>query len=559
MTTNPKASKFRIRRSGPAPSGGGMGAGATTEGDSERPQAARAARPQAAARAVARSGQVDSPATVRAEDELNAIRAEGLTGRQLRLARRMAQRQGLAVTSDLDAVRQLRAAGIDPFQRGNILDFVGTGGEGTGEAPTQLPATTKQNLPGIAGGRVQLPQTMPAQQTQPALDRQRIAEERASEIHSIQRDLVKRRRRRSVLLLARLAAFVGLPTAVCGYYFFAIATPMYLTKSEFVIQKAESAAPSAAGLGGLFSGTSMANQQDSMTVQSYLSSRAAMVRLDGDHAFKAVFSDPSVDAIQRLAPDASNEQAFATYSRHVKISYDPTEGIVRLEVSAPDPHVSLDFSQALISYAEEQVDQLTQRLRADQMEGALQSYQQAEQRRTDALNELLRIQSDVEAIDPVGESAAALQQISQLEVQRQRKILELTTLQSAAQPNAGRVNAVQGEIDGFDSLIATLRSQMTQSSDGGSLAAKNTELRLAEENYQFQTIMVQQALQMMETSRIEANRQVRYLSLGVEPVAPDEAAFPRSTENTLLALLVFSGIYLMISLTVSILREQISA
>lgn len=47
-------------------------------------------------------------------------------------------------------------------------------------------------------------------------------------------------------------------------------------------------------------------------------------------------------------------------------------------------------------------------------------------------------------------------------------------------------------------------------------------------------------------------------SLDVEPVAPDEATYPRSLENTILAFLVFAGIYLMISLTASILREQVT-
>ena len=40
--------------------------------------------------------------------ELDAIRREGLTGRQLRMARRVAQKHGLAPTSDFDAVRLLR-------------------------------------------------------------------------------------------------------------------------------------------------------------------------------------------------------------------------------------------------------------------------------------------------------------------------------------------------------------------------------------------------------------------------------------------------------------------
>ena len=63
----------------------------------------------------------------------------------------------------------------------------------------------------------------------------------------------------------------------------------------------------------------------------------------------------------------------------------------------------------------------------------------------------------------------------------------------------------------------------------------------------------------MEQARVEASRQVRYLTIAVEPVAPEEPAYPKKFENTLLTFLVFSGIYLMLSLTTSILREQITS
>ena len=63
----------------------------------------------------------------------------------------------------------------------------------------------------------------------------------------------------------------------------------------------------------------------------------------------------------------------------------------------------------------------------------------------------------------------------------------------------------------------------------------------------------------LEGARLEANRQVRYLTISVQPVASQEPAYPRAFENTLLAFLVFGGIYLLFSLTASILREQISS
>jgi capsular polysaccharide transport system permease protein len=76
---------------------------------------------------------------------------------------------------------------------------------------------------------------------------------------------------------------------------------------------------------------------------------------------------------------------------------------------------------------------------------------------------------------------------------------------------------------------------------------------------QTRQMLLAQALQSMETARIEANRQVRYLSLSVSPIPPDEPAFPRAFENTLVTLLIMLGIYLMVSMTAAILREQVSS
>ncbi len=356
--------------------------------------------------------------------------------------------------------------------------------------------------------------------------------------------------------------FILLPTFATRWYFYNIATPMYATNSEIVIQQAQ---PQGGGGGGgslatLFQGTSMATQQDSIAVQSYLASREAMSRLDQDHGFKEHFSDPAIDGIQRLPADASNEAAYAVYEDHVRISYDPTEGLIRMEVVATDPVKSHEFSQALIGYAEEQVDQLTARLRADQMRGAQQSYEDAERRRAEALAEWLAIQERVAQIDARSASSAIMGQINSLEGENQRLELVLQSRLNVDRPSEVQVQTLRDQIGNIDNLIADLRGQLTRGTDDqASIAQQNTELRTAEENYNFQTMMVQQALTQMETARIEANRQVRYLSQSVRPMIPDEATYPKAFENTLLAFFIFSGIYLMISLTASVLREQVSS
>jgi len=71
-------------------------------------------------------------------------------------------------------------------------------------------------------------------------------------------------------------------------------------------------------------------------------------------------------------------------------------------------------------------------------------------------------------------------------------------------------------------------------------------------------MMRAQAMQQLESARMEVSRQVRYLALSVEPIAPDEPTYPRKLENSMVAFLVFLGIYLFMSMTASVLREQVS-
>ena len=482
-----------------------------------------------------------------AEQEIDAIRREGLSGRQLRLARRVAQKHDIPATSDFDAVRLLRKAGIDPFEKSSLLDLVaGSDEEGGGAsrslmmvpADPKLPQTIKQPLP-------------------PSPD-VRAEQSHAADILKIQRDIARRRRKRSLLLLFRLAIFVGLPTLIAAWYFTYVASPLYATKTEFVIQQAD--APGTGGMGGLLSGTQFATSQDSIAVQGYLQSREALSRLDQDVGFRRSFEGPEIDAIQRLDPDASAEAVYKVYKRNVKISYDPTEGIIRMEVSAPDPKTSEAWSRALIGYAEEQVDKLTSRLRDDQMRGALESYEKAERDLIAANIKVVELQEKFQFSSSEVEVTLITSQISALETQLTQERLALAQMLSNANPNRSRVAPVERRVATLESEIASLRSRLTEGTAGNlSVVRVQSELLVAQADVETRTMLLGQAAQQMEVSRVEANRQVRYLSLSVAPFAPDVPTYPRAFESTVVTFLILMGVYLVLAMTASILREQVSA
>ncbi|MEM8692362.1 MAG: capsule biosynthesis protein [Pseudomonadota bacterium] len=524
MTTKPKAKKYRIRRG-------------SHEGDVRR--ASEAIHSQ--------SEDATFGEDQNAGQTIEAIRQEGLSGRQLRMARRVAYKHGLQPTSDYDAVRMLRERGIDPLQHGNMLEIVVKGGaEERDRASEKAEAQSGSTLPQTTAGAAYLPST----EMSPS-------ERRAIEIERIQKEIAARRRRKVALLLTRLAFFVGLPTLIAGYYFFAVATPMYATKSEFLIIQSDN--QGGAGIGGLLSGTQFATNADSIATQSYMQSKDAMLRLDRDAGFKAHFTQNWIDPIQRLTVEPTNEEAYRTYQRNVKIGFDPTEGMIRMEVIAADPQIAQTFSERLIAYAEDRVNNLSQQKREDQMRDALLSYENAEEERRTAQKALVKLQVESSTIDPEGVITALRGQINTVELQLIEKELQLAALLDNPRPNQARVEGARSEVLRLQDQLDKLNERMITASRGeNSLAQLSVRIKMAQADLVTRDALLQSALQQVEQTRMEANRQVRYLTVAVEPVASEEPSYPRAFENTILAFLIFAGIYLMVSLTASILREQVT-
>lgn len=582
MTTKPKARKFRIRRAAQpsAAAAAGVPAGAAAAGaPGEAPGDVSGATPGAIAgpnrntaaphgadqmipdpdapQANPFQGQVSSAGEMDVAGQIDAIRQEGLTGRQLRMARRLAQKHGLAPTSDFDAVRLLRNQGVDPFSRGTILELVSNDRGKVENAGSPATAAGAGGQPPV-GTNVQLPQTMPMGAGNLPSTELSPAERRSVEIERIQKDIAKRRRRKLALLFSRLGAFVFLPTLLAGYYYYAVATPMYSTKSTFLILTADGGA-GAGGMGGLLSGTPFATAADAIATQGYLESKDAMLRLDADVGFRAVFDQDNIDAIQALPKNASAEKAHKLYKKYVKLGYDPTEGVMRMEVSAPDPAMAKVFSEKLIEYAEERVDQLSVEKRIDALEIAQISLDDAKQQRREAQIRMVRLQEQ-SGVNLEGTIAGIQSLVNNVELQLQEKQLALAIQQANPRPNASKVAALESEISVLTQELAKQSARLTNATGGqSSLAASSAEIQMAQADVATADLVLQTALETMRQSQIEASKQVRYLTVSVSPVASEDPSYPRSFENTVLAFLVFSGIYLMISLTASVLREQVSS
>ncbi len=541
MTTTPKAHKFQL------------GAKAPKSADVAADQA-KGLKPAAKTPGIA-SGLDTGNA-----DELLA-RAAADSGEThatlLRRARRLATHYGLPFDTDDEAVDILRQHNIDPFQMPAMMHRAAPSQHTQptrSEKPLQAPPSSPQKPfrkdapkpPNISLSPGQkspqgTPHTFPN------------AAQRSEEILALQKSMTRRRLIQKLIL--RLSIFILLPTLAAGYYYSFIATPMYATDTAFQITTGDNTNPSSPSM---FGGSQFATTPDAIAVQTYLQSKEAMIRLQDNEGFKATFSDPAIDWWQRLPAEASFEETYKTYLKHIKIAFDPTEGIINMEISSPSPELNVLFSKALLTYAEQKIDGLSQRKQENQLSDARKSLATAEEARVDAQRQLIALQQST-LLDPEAYATSLRAQISGLEEKALQKTIELQAFLDNANPNSSRVAGLRAEIQRLQNAKRETEAKMiAQMPNGMTLPELLARLQMAASDVATRDLMLQSALEQLRATQIQATSQSRYLTVAVEPIAPQDPAYPRHIHDTLLVFLILSGVYLIISITASILREQIS-
>lgn len=380
--------------------------------------------------------------------------------------------------------------------------------------------------------------------------------ERDAEVAEIQRDLVRRRRLRWTYLWLRLAFFVALPTFLVSNYFYNYASPFYSTKAAFVIERGTN--PSQVS-GGLLSGTAFSTARESISVQEFLVSREAMRIIDEELGILEHFRLPQIDPIQRLERDESETAAYSIYRDRVLVSFDTTEGIIRLETIAATPDMALAMSHRLVELAEERVDNMASRVQADAVQAAQRAEDAASAEVARLREEVFLLQEELGILSAEDEIAIVQGQIVALTNQLEQKRLELAKLLQNARPNQAQVSVLETEIAFFEQRIEEYKNQLLRTDeDRQSLARLSARLQAAEADLALAIESRIFAVQGRALAEQDAAAQSLYLAEAVQAVRPLVPSYPRSFEYTVLAFVIFFAIYLLASLTVSILREQMS-
>jgi capsular polysaccharide transport system permease protein len=332
------------------------------------------------------------------------------------------------------------------------------------------------------------------------------------------------RLRSSLLPQLSVTQLLLIPVALSGIYFYAIARDRYVTRSDFVIRKAEEGDTNLAGA-GLASLLGRGNQlslEDARFLKTYLQSPQVLADLERTYDLDQAYAQKGLDRFAGMKPGLSKEKRLTFFKKQVAVSLDELSGAIVLRTIGLDPKASLNLNRFMLAKSEQFVNRLNQDISQKQLSFAESELLRAQSNLNQAKNRLLSYQDSNTVIDPKGEAELAGQTISKLQEKLVELRVELATLKRQFKdPTEPEVAVVADQVRELEQQIQKERRSLV-SSKGRNLNRKASDVLKLESDVSFASDSYKLALTSVEKARIESKRQQKFMALLSAPQLPED-------------------------------------
>ena len=332
------------------------------------------------------------------------------------------------------------------------------------------------------------------------------------------------RPRSSPLRYLSVTQLLLIPIALSGIYFYFIARDRYVTRSDFVIRKAEDneASMPGSGLATLLGRGNQLSLEDARFLKTYLQSPQVLSDLDRTYDLDKDYAQKGLDQFAGVKPGLSKEKRLQFFKKQVAVSLDELSGAIVLRTVGLYPQASLNLNRFMLAKSEQFVNRLNQDISQKQLGFAESELVRARNNLNQAKNKLLIYQDSNTVIDPKGEAELASQTISKLQEKLVELRVQLATLKlQYKDPAEPEVAVVADQVRELEQEIEKERRSLV-SSKGRNLSRKTADIVRLESDVSFATDSYKLALTSVEKARIESKRQQKFMALLSAPQLPED-------------------------------------
>ena len=352
------------------------------------------------------------------------------------------------------------------------------------------------------------------------------------------------RRRRSPVVLCTFLIVVALPVLLAGVYLFFVAADQYVAEFRFALRSAEPE-PRVPTIFFQESPAPTPTLLDSYIVVQYLASRAAVDDLDATLDLRTMFSRPEADWLARLDLPVSVEELVKYWKKQIDAFFDATNGTIVVRARAFTRPDALSLAEGILAASERLVNELSTRARRDTLRNAKEEVGRSERRMKSALAQLRDFRDREGLIDPRKTAEATSALAGRVRDELVRADTELSTLKHYMRDDAPSVKMLEARIQSLEAQRRSVESEVTDTEKTrsealsrvmGSYEQLEAERTFAENAYQ-------RALQALDRSRMNADRQQVYLASFVRPTLPEKALYPRRLLSLTVVFVIAFGVW----------------
>jgi len=366
-------------------------------------------------------------------------------------------------------------------------------------------------------------------------------------------------RRRHWGLVLGLVVTVLVPVLAVGGYLTQIAQPQFASETSFVVRQAETGAASDM-LGGLSQMLGQQSAGHSDLVFDFIQSPDMVAkvqeRVDLVAHYSAVWPG---DPLFSVPPDVLIEDLVAFWQRMVRITFDKSSGVIRVQVRAHDAPTAQAIAAAIVAESEAMINALNRTARYDAMTDAQSDLDAASQTLRAARERLLAFQARTHILDPVADIQGRMGVLGNLQEQLAQTLVEFDLLRQGAAASDPRLGQMDRRIAAIEARIAQERVNVAArdvtgvNTDYPTLLAQYEAMRV---DVEFAAEAYRAALAALAAARTQAARQQLYLAVFVQPTLAQQALYPRTVQLTALTAFFALMLWSVLALVYYSLRDR---
>lgn len=355
--------------------------------------------------------------------------------------------------------------------------------------------------------------------------------------------------------VAKLGSFVIVIAAVIAIivYYTLLASPRYVSESQFVVKEMGSNDLPLVGLMSIAS--SSPSTRDALILQKYIQSRSMAIALQDSIGLKEHYQATDWDWFSRLTGNGSVEQYHAYYQSHIIVHYDEMSEVLMVEVQTFDSEFSLKVANKIITISETLINQLGQKMVAQQLDYAQQDVSRAYNEFKKYQSELIRFQDKFKLYNPEQQGGVILSAMNELEAKIITEETSLKSLSSFMRADSADIKAINRHIDALKSQLAQENNRLTNQ-EQQSLNKINVDYQEIKLNSQLAADLYKSSLASLELIRSDAFRTLKHLLVIEHPSLAQEDKYPRRLYSIFTWFIVMLLIYGVLKMLVAVIKEH---